>query len=342
MNVGRQMTRVTVQDVARQAGVHSSTVSRALNPETRHRLTKEVVERILAVSKDLGYVPNGAAAMLRTQRSKIIGVILPDMTNPVFPPILDGIDHVLDEAEYVAMVANTGKTADHEHLVVERFLGRQVDGLLLAAFSDDHTIEMCAKRRVPVIMLNRGDQRQRVSSIVSDNRLGLSIAVNHLVSLGHRRIGYISGPTGVSTGKLRLEGFKAEMARHGLDADAVAMASAFTREAALNPARALLDRFRDLTAVVAANDLLALGLYDELKSRGLRCPSDISVVGHNDMLFADVLMPPLTTVRIRHREMGEHAARMLLHRIRDNLESIVDIVLKPELVVRESTAAPRV
>jgi LacI family transcriptional regulator len=341
MNAGRQMTRVTVQDVARQAGVHSSTVSRALNPETRHRLTKEVVERILAVSKDLGYVPNGAAVMLRTQRSKIIGVILPDMTNPVFPPILEGIEHVLDEAEYVAMVANTGKTADHEHLVVERFLGRQVDGLLLAAFSDDDTIEMCAKRHVPVIMLNRGDQRQRVSSIVSDNRLGLSIAVNHLVSLGHRRIGYISGPTGVSTGKLRLEGFKAEMARHGLDADAVAMASAFTREAALDPARALLDRFRDLTAVVAANDLLALGLYDELKRRGLRCPSDISVVGHNDMLFADVLMPPLTTVRIRHREMGEHAARMLLHRIRDNQESIVDIVLKPELVVRESTAAPR-
>ena len=160
---------MTVEDVARRAGVHPSTVSRALNPATRHRITEEVVARVVAIAAELGYVPNGSAAALRTRRSKMIGVVLPDITNPVFPPILVGIEAALDEEQYVAVVANAGGTPEHARLVVERLLARQVDGLVLATASrSDGVIELCLSRHVPVVLVNRSDGGHRVSSVVSD------------------------------------------------------------------------------------------------------------------------------------------------------------------------------
>jgi LacI family transcriptional regulator len=194
---------------------------------------------------------------------------------------------------------------------------------------------------VPIVLVNRSDGGHRVSSVVSDDSLGMSLAVDHLTSLEHRRIGHIAGPQNVSTGKFRLDGFKAAMQAAGNDTpdSAIAVAVAFTRAAGRDAARALLDQSPTLTAVVAANDLIALGLYDVLKERGLTCPDDISIVGHNDMPFVDMISPPLTTVHIRHRQMGLHAARLLMNLVRDQSSGAADMVLKPELVVRESTAA---
>lgn len=331
---------MTVEDVARRAGVHPSTVSRALNPAMRHRLTEEVVARVVAIAAELGYVPNGSAAALRTRRSKMIGVVLPDITNPVFPPILVGIEAALDEEQYVAVVANAGGTPEHARLVVERLLARQVDGLVLATASrSDGVIELCLSRHVPVVLVNRSDGGHRVSSVVSDDTLGMSLAVDHLTGLGHRRIGHLAGPQNVSTGRFRLDGFKAAMRAAGLETpdSAIAVATAYTRDTGREASRALLDQSPTLTAVVAANDLIALGLYDVLKERGMTCPDDLSVVGHNDMPFVDMISPPLTTVHIRHRQMGLHAARLLMNLVRDQSSGSADMVLKPELVVREST-----
>jgi LacI family transcriptional regulator len=338
--------RHTAQDIARKVGVHPSTVSRALNPATRHRLSEEVAARVLAAAEELGYVRNDLAASLRTRRSETIGVVLPDITNPVFPPILEGIDSVLAAERYVAMVANAGADGDHQRLVVERLLARQVDGLILATVARrDPIIDLCLKAGAPVVVVNRSeaDADHRVSSVVSDDARGMRLAVDHLFDLGHRQIGHIAGPQNLSTGKGRLEGFVAAMRTHELPSaptDTV-VAAAYSREAGRDAASRLLDQRPDLTAVVAANDLLAIGLYDVLSDRGLSCPRDISVVGHNDMPFVDLISPPLTTVRIRHREMGEQAAQILLRKVRGVAEGGVDVVLKPDLVIRASTARPR-
>jgi LacI family transcriptional regulator len=330
--------------VAKRAGVHPSTVSRALNPATRHRLSAEVAARVIAAATELGYVPNGLAVSLRTRRSETIGVVLPDITNPVFPPILQGLETVLAEENYVAMMANAGPDPDHQRLVIERLLARQVDGLILATVTrHDSIVDLCLKARAPLVVVNRSEADHRVSAVVSDDLRGMRLAVDHLYDLGHRRIGHLGAPLNLSTGKGRLDGFLLAARDHGLDptADEIALASAFSREAGREAAGRLLDRAPDLTGVVAANDLLALGLYDVLAARGIACPERLSVVGHNDMLFVDMISPPLTTVRIRHREMGEQAGRLLLRLIAGGTEGGMDVVLKPDLVVRASTAPPQ-
>lgn len=336
--------RRTALDVAKRAGVHPSTVSRALNPATRHRLSAEVAARVLAAAAELGYVPNSLAVSLRTRRSETIGVVLPDITNPVFPPILEGLDAALAEENYVAMVANAGADPDHQRLVVERLLARQVDGLVLATVTrHDSIVDLCLKAGAPLVVVNRSEADHRVSSVVSDDLRGMRLAVDHLYGLGHRRIGHLGGPLNLSTGKGRLDGFLLAARDHGLDPAAadIELAAAFSREAGREAASRLLDRTPDLTGVVAANDLLALGLYEVLAERRMSCPQRLSVVGHNDMPFVDMVSPPLTTVRIRHREMGEQAGRLLLRLISGGAEGGLDVVLKPDLVVRASTAPPQ-
>jgi LacI family transcriptional regulator len=333
------MARVTVLDVAKAAGVHPSTVSRALKPQTRSLLTEEVADRVLAVATELGYQPNTFAAGLRTRRSDMIGVVLPDITNPVFPPILRGIEEGLEAAGLVAIVANAGIDPERQLGIVQRLLARQVDGLILAtAARRDTCVDLCRTEGVPVVLVNRNETTHRASSVITDDAAGMALAVTHLRERGHLRIAHLGGPQTVSTGAGRLEGFTAAMASAALHPAAVVAATAFTRQAGAIAAAHLLETTTGLTAIVAANDLLALGLYDAVRARGQSCPDDLSIVGHNDMPLVDMVAPPLTTVRIRHREMGLQAARLLLGLMRKTSDGVTDIVLRPELVVRASTA----
>jgi LacI family transcriptional regulator len=179
--------------------------------------------------------------------------------------------------------------------------------------------------------------------VVNDDNAGISLAVSHLVALGHTRIAHLAGPQDLSTGRERREGFARAMKREGLQHDdsLVAIADSFSEVEGQRALGSLIDGAVRFTAVVAGNDLLALGCYDALSARGLRCPADVSVTGFNDMPFVDKLAPPLTTVRIQHYEMGVRAATALLTEIRDPAAAKADIKLEPTLVVRGSTAAPK-
>jgi len=332
--------RVTASDVAKAVGVHVSTVSRAMNPQTRGLVADEVAERVLAAAAALGYSPNSLAAGLRTRRSFTVGVVLPDITNPVFPPILGGIQDALEAEGYVPIVADAGPEAARRETVVERMLARQVDGLILATSRRrDPVLDFCRTRGIPLVLVNRVAEDAGFSGVVSDDRRGMRLAVEHLAALGHRAIGHVAGPQDLSTGHGRLQGFLAAMADHGLAVPpgAVVEAGAYSREQGRLATAALLAQAPELTAIVAANDLLALGCYDALRAAGRRCPQDLSVVGHNDMPLVDMVDPPLTTVRIRHHEMGAEAARLLLRQIAGAAEGF-DVVLRPDLVVRASTA----
>jgi LacI family transcriptional regulator len=193
------------------------------------------------------------------------------------------------------------------------------------------------------VLVIRTDAGKLVPSVVSDDEAGMGLAVDHLIALGHRHLGHVAGPQDTSTGALRRAGFEAGLAQAGVPAQEIAVeaAPAYSREAGRVAALRLLERKPDLTAIVAANDLLALGVYDALAARGLNCPKDVSVVGHNDMPYVAMLSPPLTTVRIAQREMGDKAARLLLAKISDPEARHDHIVLAPELIARGSTASPR-
>lgn len=335
--------RLTLKDLAAESNVHYSTVSRVMNPATRHLVAEDVAARILEIAEARGFRPNRIAAGLRTSRSGLVGVVLPDIANPVFPPILAGIESVLAGQGYVPIVVNAGRDKDRQRFVIDQMVGRQVEGLVLAtAERDDPVLDYCLKQRIPVVMVNRGEDTGRASCVVSDNLLAMRLTVDHLVALGHRRIGHIAGPATLSTGFLRREGFIAAVKHHRLRRDAwhVIEAESYSREAGREACARLFERFPGLTAIAAGNDLVAMGCYDFLRERGLRCPDDVSVVGHNDMPFVDALTPPLTTVRIAVHQMGEEAARLLLKKIGAPASGAVTVQLTPELVVRGSTAPP--
>lgn len=338
-----ELTRqpATLQEVADAAGVHRSTASRALNPEKAHLIGQDVVERVQAAALQMGYRRDVLAAGLRTKRSRLIGVVVPDMANLVFAPILSAIETVLAENGYSALIANAGGGVDQQIRIVEQLIAHRVEGIVLAtAQRDDPVLTRCLEAGVPAVLVNRAETTARASTVISDDIGGMRLAVEHLVALGHTKIGHIAGPRHLSTGSLRRQGFEQAMAKAGLDAGAVSVATAYTRDAGQVAAADLLDRHPDLTAVATANDLLALGLYLELRARGLACPGDLSVVGHNDMPLIDMVDPPLTTIHIHHGDMGRQAAELLLKRIVAPDAAPVIRVMAPELVVRGSTAPP--
>ena len=335
---------ITMKQVAELAGVHVSTVSRALNPETRSMVVPESVARVIKAANELGYRLDPVAASLRTGRSKLIGVLVPDIATSVFTPILTGATERLSEHGYSVIVAYVGSDSNKQFDLAHGLIARRVDGLILATASrDDPLVSFCIEKGVPCVLVNRAEKDTRLPGVVSDELLGAQLAVDHLVELGHSKIGHLGGPREHSTGFLRHRGFLHALSAHGLDSSRAPceFADTYTREEGAAVARRLLSARPDITAIVAANDLLALGAYDVLREEGLNCPRDISIVGHNDMPLVDMVEPPLTTIRISHKEMGRQAADLLEQAIETSDSPARNVVLPPKLVVRGSTAAPR-
>ena len=214
-----QRKRSTLKDLARRLGVHFSTVSRAINPQTRHMISADVAGRVLEAAAEHGYRPNRMASSLRTRRSHTIGVVLPDICNPVYPPILLGIEKVLLQNGYVALVANAGSDRAQQRFVVDQMLARQVEGLILATVTRrDPVLAHCLEDGIAVITVNRSADKGEVPGVVSDDRLGMRLTVEHLAGLGHRHIAHIAGPQTLSTGHLRKQGFVAARTAELLDA----------------------------------------------------------------------------------------------------------------------------
>jgi LacI family transcriptional regulator len=334
----------TLRDVATAAGVHPATASRALNPGTRLLVSEETAQRVTEAAARLGYRPNPVARSLRTRRSNTIGVLIPDLNNPLFPPIVRGIEDRLAEHGYVALIGNTDADLAKERLVFDQMRARHVDGFVLGtATAGSPILAEAAADDVPVVLMNRTSPDYPFSAVSADNEQGVRAAVAHLVALGHTRIGHIAGPQDASTATTRLAGFRAGMAAHDLPASEaqIAYASAYSVEEGVRCGRELLGGVSGagagLTAVVAANDMLAIGCYGALDELGLRCPQDVSVVGFNDMPFVDRLHPPLTSVRFPHYQLGTEAAALLIERIGSADSPVKVIFLAPELITRGST-----
>ncbi|MGA9857903.1 MAG: LacI family DNA-binding transcriptional regulator [Solirubrobacteraceae bacterium] len=334
---------MTIRDVARLAEVHPGTVSRALNEQTRALVNQETAARVLRAADELGYRPNSIARGLKTNRSFTVGVLIPDLTNPLFPPIVRGIEDRLAEAGYTSLIVNTDSDAERETRQIDTMRARQVDGLIAAtARLDVEPLADVAATGMPVVLVNRSFEDGSVPAVTVDDRAGIALAVDHVAGLGHRRIGHVAGPQNVSTGHRRYVGFIAAMESAGLPAPAeqVSFSHAFTETEGERACAEILDSGARVTAIVAANDRLAMGCYDALSQRGLVCPDDVSVVGFNDMPFIERLRPPLTSVRVPQREIGATAAEMLLAALGDDPPPPREMLLEPELVVRGSTAPP--
>ena len=334
----------TLRDVAEAAGVHPATASRALNPATRGLVNAETARRVIKVAESLGYRPNPIARGLKTAKSGSIGLVIPDLTNPLFPPIVRGIEEVLEAAGYSGLVVNTDNDPGRERVQVESLRSRQVEGLIVATALLKHPLmEELTREGVQMVMVNRRPEGIDVPSITPDDATGIRLAVEHLASLGHRRIAHLAGPENTSTGVARARAFRAAVRDLGIDDDPglVRTCDFWSEDAGAEGLRELLDSGAEFTAVVAGNDLIALGCYDVFAERDITCPDDMSVVGFNDMPFLDKLRPPLTTIAIPHHQIGAEAARLLLDAIAEPNRPARSVQLPLSLVVRGSTAPPR-
>lgn len=337
--------RITLKDIARETGVHVSTVSRALDPNAPTPLTKDVVARVRAAADALGYQPNRLASGLRTNRTMTVGVMIPDITNTLFPPIVRGIESVLEPLGYASIIVNTDSVKERESRLVGVLRERGVDGIIhTAALRSDPKISEAAAAGLPVIALNRKTDSAAIPSIINDETVGIRHAFQHLFDHGHRRIAHIAGPQDLSTGQMRREAFERVRRELGLPASAcpIVEAKRFDEAEGRRCASRLITLGKDFTAVLCANDRLALGAIDQLKSIGLICPVDISVTGFNDMPMLDLIPPRLTTVRIQQFEAGQVAANMLYALMSDSDTDVpTQTILPVELVVRDSVAPPR-
>jgi LacI family transcriptional regulator len=296
---------------------------------------------VTEAAERLGYRPNPVARSLRTRRSHTMGVLIPDLNNPLFPPIVRGLEDRLAEHGYVALIGNTDGDAARERMVFDQMRARHVDGFVMAtATLHSDILDEATEADLPVVLMNRTAEGYPFSSVSVDNEQGVRAAVAHLISLGHTRIGHIAGPQDISTGLARLRGFLDSMRSHNLPVDdsQVVYATALSLAEGLRCGRELLEGNDELTAIVAGNDMLAVGCYGAFDELGVRCPQDVSIIGFNDMPFIDRLRPPLSTVRFPHYQLGTEAANLLLERIGTDGGGPVKILyLAPELVVRGST-----
>lgn len=338
-----RMAAPTLRDVAQLAGVHPATASRALNPSTRPLVNADTARKVLRAAESIGYQPNPIARSLKTARTSTVGLVIPDLTNPLFPPIVRGIEDVLTPAGYSAWIVNTDNDLAREETQVESLRSRQVEGLIIATARRDHPLLVRLHQLgVKMVLVNRRVEGTDLPSVTADDDAGIGMAVAHLAGLGHRRIAHLAGPQITSTGVTRARAFRHAVRDHGLadDPSLIIECGYWSETAGALALRRMLDSGAEFTAVVAGNDLIALGCYDVFAERGLTCPDDMSVVGFNEMPFLDKMSPPLTTVSVPHYEIGSEAARMLLDTIDYPDRPARSVLLAPSLVIRASTAAP--
>ncbi|AOF93717.1 LacI family DNA-binding transcriptional regulator [Sinorhizobium sp. RAC02] len=335
--------RITLKDIARETGVHVSTVSRALDPVERKAITEEVAARVQAAAEKLGYRPNRIAAGLRTNRTLTVGVMIPDITNLIFPPILRGIESVLEPLGYASIIVNTDSEREREVRLLDVLRDRGVDGIIHAAvLRSDPSIARAAEDGLPVVTLNRRVESSSIPYVINDEDGGICEMLRHLRALGHRRIAHIAGPQDLSTGQLRLAAFRTAAADQalGVDENLIVTATRFDEQDGARCMAALLASGVPFTAVLCANDRLALGAIEALRARGIDCPREISVTGFNDMPMLDLIRPRLTTVRIEQYGAGQVAAKTLLRLLNadDPKDVPVETIMPVELVIRDSTA----
>lgn len=334
--------RPTIQDVASLAGVHPATVSRALDPCRAGRVAGPTAERVRAAARRLGYVPDPVARTLRSRRSAAIGVVVPDLANPVFPPIVSGIEDALAEAGYVTLIAHTGNDPRRERDRIAALQARRCDGYILASVTlDGSGVAGLMATGIPIVLVNRETDSASLPSVGSDDRAGIRAALEHLAGLGHREIAHITGPPNLSVVRTRAEAFRSAAEHLGLSASLlpVRYCPALTAADARDAATELLRENPAVTAIVAGNDNMAMGCYAAVAELGRPCPESISIVGYNDVPSAEWWRPALTTVRIPQYEIGLEAARLLIERASQDAEALAKQVLLPvSLVVRSSTA----
>lgn len=336
------MKTATLRDVAREAGVSVSTASRVLNGQPF--VSPGVRERVLHASERLGYRPDVAARAMRTGSTGAIGLIVSDISNPLFASIASGADLALSPLGYALMVANSANDPDHEAELIAAFRQRRLDGLMLAAADETATgLGQRIDSFQAAVLLDRDVSESRADAVLSDHATGLAAAVRHLAGLGHRRIALIAGTTLQRGSRVRIATYVEEIARLRLDRDERLLREGeLTVEDGYRAVGEILALPEPPTAIVAGNNQLFAGMFAALRDLDVRIPRDLSVVACEETELTALHIPPLDVVRRDLEELGSHAATLLLERLAAPRRRRRRVVLPTVFEARGSSAAPAI
>jgi LacI family transcriptional regulator len=341
MNKIRHVSGTTIKDIAREAGVSYSTVSRVVNnfeyikPETR--------ERVLTAMTRLGYVANQQARSLVGGRSQVIGLLIHAFDSPYIGMIIEGIDEAVAEAQYDLMLYTTHRRKSRELTFVASLTRGLADGLLLVLPRDTEAyLDTLGRQGFPFVLVDYRAQSSDIPAVSATNFEGAYDAMTYLINLGHRRVGFITGDMETGSANERLRGYQSALTDTGIPVDPELIYQGnFFQLSGLQGANQLLSISEPPTAIFASNDVMASGAYEAIRARGLRIPQDVSVIGFDDIPQAAQLHPGLTTVRQPLVEMGRLATQRLLKTIEEDLEEPPGYIELPtELVIRESVCPP--
>ena len=340
--------RITIKDIAREAGVSPQTVSRAINDKGEIR--PETQERILRIAERMGYRPNRIARSLATRRSRNIGLVVPDVANPFFASVARGIEDAAHDAGYNVFLCNTDENAERESNAIRSLEAQRVDGMLLCSsrLSEPELVEV-ADRFEPLVLVNRRIDRPQTGCVIVDDAQAMKEAVLYLLQLGHCQIGLLAGPPQSHSGRERVKGYRQAMQTHKIALPASWQIYCPPQlQGGQIAAHQLLQQAPELTALVAYNDLVAIGALHACAERGLDVPKDCAIIGCDDVLLAALVSPALTTIHIPTYDLGRQAMGLLLDMIESGepspagrpRESYIPIIVSPHLVLRDSVARP--
>ena len=326
----------TIQEVAKKAGVSPTTVSHVIN--NSRVVADETRLRVEAAMEELHYRPNALARSLRRGQTHTLGLILPDSSNPFFAEIAHSIETVAFEQGYSVILCNTEDNLDKEDLYVDVLINKQVDGMIfVAAGNQTGSLRALLRHKLPVVIVDRDLPEVEVDAVLTDNRRGGCLATQHLIALGHRRIGCITGPSHLTPSAQRVTGYREALIEAGLAVeDDLIVRGDFHPESGYRAARSLLERPGAPTAIFACNDLMAVGVLRAVPELGRRVPDDLMVVGFDDIELASYTTPALTTVAQPKVEMARQAVQMLTERMADKNRPLQRKVLQPKLIIRGS------
>jgi LacI family transcriptional regulator len=343
--MSRSKATVSIRDVAAAAGVSIATVSRVLSPESPQiSMRQETRERVEKAIAELGYRPNDLARALLHQRTATVGLVLPDISNPYYPPLVRGVEDVASAHGYRVVLCNTDRNPDKLAAYLETLVKTRVDGIVIAGgylAADLGSLTLLRTYRTKLVAVGRHELEH--PSVRIDNVAATRRATEYLIGLGHREIAFLGGPEGSTTAQDRRAGYRAAMAAAGLVEPAGGVQDGeFDERSGYEHAGALLGSARRPTAFLCANDRIAFGAYAALADAGLSVPRDASVVGFDDVPMASFVRPTLTTVAVPTYEIGQEAMRLLLAAFDEaaDAEPATDPVLLPTRLVERASVAP--
>jgi LacI family transcriptional regulator, galactose operon repressor len=331
----------TMKDVARLAEVSVATVSAVANGTAA--VSQKRAERVRKAMEALDYHADQIARSLKTGRTQVVGIILPDVTNPFFPEVIVGAEEIAGAAGYSVILCNANEDPEQEQHQLNILFSHRVDGVLIACSDPAISFDRLMRRRFPIVCFDRIPPGFRGDTVTTDNFAGAYEATRHLITLGHKRIAVLAGRLGLSTHARRLEGFRQAMSEARLPVpDERCLTGGMRPEMGYEAGRQLLSLPTAPTAIFCTNNKLFLGLVRAVSQAGVRCPEEISLIGYDDLAWTENFHPRLTTVAQPTRDLGRSAMRLLIERVEGKTEERPgahrEIILKPELRIRESTA----